>query len=574
MEDKNTYIKTLSIALHLECVYETKEEVKKYTNEVYEYLRDAMFAQNRAYNICLDRTKEAYSLGRSKDRIKEIIYQHSHVAPIDGMEQEFFLKEILVAAPIDTEYVENKVNNRREFYLSKKKPPKQETIDKNCESLRRKYEKFVGVSKKEIQRRIDMLENYCAYPEEVYSKFANGLGTPAYVKQWTEKYWKQAGVKQKVVYGASENLRQVKDDNALFIPSNVFFNKKKELIGLTHGYVIQDEFLYKLETDRNVDVYFNMPYKKKEPALKFKLILGNPLKSRSLRLELSKVFTGEYRIMGSRLAFQKNKETKKKTDLYLKLSVECPIKRGFYLDENIVCGMDIGKVIPIMAALNNDHRKRGAFGSFDRLCGMKAKLSAQRRRAFSQCQYARGGHGRKRKLSRCDIFSEREKNYSDTEMRKIAKKAVEWAVKNHAKYIKLENLKGIKEKNDSRVTKGWSPYKLQTYIEQAAAKYGIIVLKVNPCFTSQVCCECGNWHPLNRPKGDKGQAYFDCHNPECITHSDGWGKQNADFNAARNISMSTLYMEASDEVNKERMKEAMEYYHISYDGIDDVSESI
>ena len=52
-------------------------------------------------------------------------------------------------------------------------------------------------------------------------------------------------------------------------------------------------------------MYFNMPYKKKEPALKFKLILGNPWKSRSLRLELSKVFTGEYRIMGSRLAFQK-----------------------------------------------------------------------------------------------------------------------------------------------------------------------------------------------------------------------------------------------------------------------------
>lgn len=49
------------------------------------------------------------------------------------------------------------------------------------------------------------------------------------------------------------------------------------------------------------------------------------------------------------LRFKKNKETKKKTDLYLKLSVECPIKRGFYLDENIVCGMDIGKVIPIMA---------------------------------------------------------------------------------------------------------------------------------------------------------------------------------------------------------------------------------
>lgn len=72
-----------------------------------------------------------------------------------------------------------------------------------------------------------MLENYCGYPEEIYSKFANGLSTPAYVKQWTEKYWKQAGVKQKVAYGACENLRHVKDDNALFIPSSVFLIVKK-----------------------------------------------------------------------------------------------------------------------------------------------------------------------------------------------------------------------------------------------------------------------------------------------------------------------------------------------------------
>ena len=118
---------------------------------------------------------------------------------------------------------------------------------------------------------------------------------------------------------------------------------------------------------------------------------------------------------------------------------------------------------------------------------------------------------------------------------------------------------------------------MQQYITYKASKYGIEVRKINPCYTSQVCSECGNWHPENRPKGDKGQAYFNCHNEECKTHSKKTPYKygiNADFNAARNIAMSTLWMD-SGKITEKKMQEAREYYGFSeeYDKLNNKEEN-
>jgi transposase len=79
--------------------------------------------------------------------------------------------------------------------------------------------------------------------------------------------------------------------------------------------------------------------------------------------------------------------------------------------------------------------------------------------------------------------------------------------------------------------RNWSYYELQQYITYKADKYGIEVRKITPYHTSQKCSCCGYVDSENRPKDEKGQAYFKC--LQCGT------EMNADFNAARNISMST-----------------------------------
>lgn len=55
-------------------------------------------------------------------------------------------------------------------------------------------------------------------------------------------------------------------------------------------------------------------------------------------------------------------------------------------------------------------------------------------------------------------------------------------------------------------------------------------IEENIVITFITCSHCGTVSKENRPKGDKGAEYFKCVN--CGYHV------NADFNAARNISMS------------------------------------
>ena len=90
--------------------------------------------------------------------------------------------------------------------------------------------------------------------------------------------------------------------------------------------------------------------------------------------------------------------------------------------------------------------------------------------------------------------------------------------------------------------------------------------KVNPCYTSQVCSECGHYEKGQRINQDK----FICKNTECRFHSPNskGGYINADFNAARNISKSTLFYDG--EITKEKIEEARKYYNIPIDKSDEV----
>ena len=83
-----TNIRTAKIKLTLVSSYD-EDEHKKYMNEVYSYLRDAMWGQNMGMNIVLDRTREAYRLGEGADTIRQIIYSYSHQAPLPSDKKVF-----------------------------------------------------------------------------------------------------------------------------------------------------------------------------------------------------------------------------------------------------------------------------------------------------------------------------------------------------------------------------------------------------------------------------------------------------------------------------------------------------
>lgn len=340
----------------------------------------------------------------------------------------------------------------------------------------------------------------------------------------------------------------------LYYKSDSPFTIAKAYMGFSHDYDSYEELCEHIY-DKSCNLYFNFGKNGNPTIVRFKLNLGsnrNKNNKEELIATILKVFSGEYQYCGSSIGIEDNK-------IILNLSMKIPVKE-IELDENTVVGVDLGQAIPAVVALNNSVYEREYIGNIEDFLKVRTQLQAQYKRLMASLKYASGGHGRKKKLKALEKFRKKEAYFVETYSHMISKKVIDFALKHNAKYINLEYL--TKDNIKDKVLRNWSYYKLQQYITYKASKYGIEVRKINPCYTSQICSECRNWHPENRPKGEHGQAYFNCHNEKCKTHSKKTPYKygiNADFNAARNIAMSTLWME-SGKITEKKMQEAREYY--------------
>lgn len=347
----------------------------------------------------------------------------------------------------------------------------------------------------------------------------------------------------------------------LYFKDDSPFSIAKTAMGFTHDYDTFEELCEHIR-EKDCNLYFDFGGNGNPTIARFKINLGANRKNKDeLISTILRVYSGEYQYCGSSIGIEGTK-------IILNLSMKIPVKER-ELDENTVVGVDLGQVIPAVCALNNSVYEREYIGNIDDFLKIREQLQAQYKRLMSSLKYASGGHGRRKKLKALEKFRKKETHFVETYSHMISKRVVDFALKHNAKYINLEYL--TKDNIKDKVLRNWSYYKLQQYITYKASKYGIEVRKINPCYTSQVCSECGNWHPENRPKGDKGQAYFNCHNDNCKTHSKKSPYKygiNADFNAARNIAKSTLWMD-SGKMTEKKIQEAREYY-----GIEEVYEEL
>ena len=299
--------------------------------------------------------------------------------------------------------------------------------------------------------------------------------------------------------------------------------------GLYYNYESHQDFLDHLfKSDLELFIRF-------ANKITFKVIVGQPHKSVEIRSVFKNIFEDYYHIKGSSIEFSGTK-------IILNMSIEIP-KQQKELDENIVVGVDLGIAIPAVCALNTNNYVRKSIGSKDDFLRVRTQIQNQRRRLQSNLKMTNGGHGRKKKLQSMDRFSEYEKNWVKTYNHQVSKQIIDFALKNSAKYINLEDLSSFNQKQlrDDFLLANWSYYQLQQYIKYKAEKYGIVVRFINPYHTSQNCSCCGHYEDGQRVK----QSEFICKNPECKNFG---VKINADFNAARNIALST------DFVNKEEKK--------------------
>ena len=335
--------------------------------------------------------------------------------------------------------------------------------------------------------------------------FPKGISTASTVKQKVNSYFKQA--QKDGLFKGKISLQNRKLTAPLWIERSQFL--------FYNNYETHQEFLDHLYK-KDCEIYMKFVN-----GIVFKVILGNNInKSKEIRTVFQKIFEEEYIPRGSSIQFDN-------TDIILNLSIQIP-KKEIQLDEETTVGVDLGIAVPAYCALNNNKYSRSAIGCADDFIRQRTKIQAQRRRLQRNLKYSNGGHGRKKKMKPMDRFTKAEKNFATTYNHMISKRVVDFAIKNKAKYINLENLKGF-DKNKT-ILRNWSYYQLQGFITYKADKYGIVVRKINPYHTSQTCSYCGHWEEGQREGRD-----FKC-------KSCGY-KENADFNAARNIAMSNEFVD-------------------------------
>ncbi len=107
-------------------------------------------------------------------------------------------------------------------------------------------------------------------------------------------------------------------------------------------------------------------------------------------------------------------------------------------------------------------------------------------------------------------------------------KALVSTAKDTGRGIALEDLKNIRSRvngstRQRRVLHNWAFFQLRAFMAYKAALVGVLVVDVNPAYTSQTCSRCGHCEKANR----KSQARFLCVRCGFACH--------ADLNAAENI---------------------------------------
>jgi putative transposase len=255
---------------------------------------------------------------------------------------------------------------------------------------------------------------------------------------------------------------------------------------------------------------------------RFGFILNTKKLQKSQKQILDRIISKEYVNGAAQIGYNDRKRK-----WFLNFAYEPP-KKSFYIDLEVIVGVDLGVSKSFFCAVNNSKQRLCADGweieSFRKRI-RKRRISMLRQSPFS----GRKGKGRKNLLEPTDRIGDKERRFRDTRYHQYSKMIVDFVVKNHASVLQMEDLKSLKEsKKDNFVLKDWAIADLQGKIEYKANEYDIKVVYVNPQYTSQRCYKCGNISRSNRPD----QKTFLC-------ETCGY-KENADYNAACNLSTKDI----------------------------------
>lgn len=261
---------------------------------------------------------------------------------------------------------------------------------------------------------------------------------------------------------------------------------------------------------------------KEEGRRRFDFILNTKKLQKSQKQILDRIISKEYKNGAAQIG-----HNGRKRKWFANFAYE-PAKREAYLDPDVIVGVDLGVVKSFFCAVNNSKNRLWADGW--EIESFRKRIRKRRNSILRQSPSSgRKGKGRKNLLEPTDKIGDKERRFRDTRYHQYSKMIIDFAVKNGAGVIQMEDLKSLKEaKRDSFILKDWAISDLQGKIEYKAKEYDIVVKYINPRHTSQRCHKCGYIARKNR----LDQKTFVC---EVCSH-----KENADYNAACNIATNDI----------------------------------
>jgi putative transposase len=229
-----------------------------------------------------------------------------------------------------------------------------------------------------------------------------------------------------------------------------------------------------------------------------------------------KYFDGSWKYSASKLCLHRD------GSYYFHLACEKNIPDKKLTDASTFMGVDVG--INCLAVASTTDRKCKFFAGGE-IKNHRNIRSKERRRL----QKAGGRYlGTRSSMRVLRNLSGRETRFMTAINHNVSRRLIEFAIENNVSVIGMEDLTGIRNRTEAKVTKefryehsSWAFRQLQTSIEYKAKEAGIAVLYVDPAHTSQTCPRCNhisqnNRHGLN----------FACEKCGYETHADRVGAMN------------------------------------------------
>lgn len=235
------------------------------------------------------------------------------------------------------------------------------------------------------------------------------------------------------------------------------------------------------------------------------------------------IYKGEYEIAQSALKYDGG--------WYLYLSYSHEIEPAI-VDPDKILGVYMSEQVDIYASSIQGKEKLVIDGGEVAAFANKIEgLVRSRQKQVKQSGKGNTGHGTTKRVESAYRTKDKIKNFRNTTNFKYAKMLVEFAEKQGYGTIQIEELSGVKAKQDfPKHLRHWTYYDLQSKIENKAAEKGITVKKVKSHYISLRCSKCGNIDVDNRSK--ENPAKFVC--TSCKKEFD------ADFNTSQNLSVPDI----------------------------------